>query len=61
MVEISGNSDYDGSDDGDQNLGMIWGQLMEATLLMMAFEYDKPAGCLFGKALLTIVHLLDGH
>ena len=34
-------SDYDGSDDGDQNLGMIWGTSNGANSLMMAFEYDK--------------------
>ena len=40
--EITANhSDYDGSDDGDQNLGLIWGTANGANSLMMAFEYDK--------------------
>ena len=41
-LKIRGSSsDYDGSDDGDQNLGIIWGTSNGADSLMMAFEYDK--------------------
>ena len=32
-------SDYDGSDVGDQNLGLIWGTSSGGNSLMMAFEY----------------------
>ena len=40
--EMSVNhSDYDGSDDGDQTLGLIWGTSNGANSLMMAFEYEK--------------------
>ena len=35
------HSDYDGSDDGDDNLGFVWGVSNGANSLMVAFEYDK--------------------